>query len=285
MPTKESIKKDWDFSKNMAEILEVMKQLAQSQFAASKKVCASSFGGLIVSFDPVFEALMTLPETDVFIQNDIPDIGVVVTTSDQSFMGALNSKIVKGAKAVAPHSPCMYLVTGRKGTMKFKFNNDPFVGFPAIKEGPPIAALSREMTEYVIRQFRERKLGKLYVTSAFSTSFTNQSIRATQLLPFGDLIKDMDQVRARRQRGQIVQEAESKAIGEYTARLWVYNSLFYLFQNNKPAEYAALATQMEASHDSVKKVIGKLQIAYKRARNEKIDQGMREIFVSSMVAG
>lgn len=285
MPTKESIKREWEFAKNMGEILEVMKQLAQAQFAASKKVCVSTFGGLIVSFDPIFESLMMLRDPDVFIQNDIPEIGIIVTTSDQSFMGALNSKIVKSAKAVAPRNPCMYLVTGRKGTLKFKFNGDPFVGFPPIKEGPAIGALSRDVTDYVIRQFRERKLGKLFVTSAFSTSFTNQSIRATQLLPFSDLIQDMDQVRARRLRGKLVQEAESKSIGEYAARLWVYNSLFYLFQNNKPAEYAALATQMEASHESIKKVIGKLQIAFKRARNEKIDQGMREIFVSSMVAG
>jgi F0F1-type ATP synthase gamma subunit len=41
---------------------------------------------------------------------------------------------------------------------------------------------------------------------------------------------------------------------------------------------------MEGSCDNVKKVIGKLNIAFKRARNDKIDANMREIFVSTMVA-
>ena len=79
-------------------------------------------------------------------------------------------------------------------------------------------------------------------------------------------------------------ESEIKKIAEYAGRIWLYNSLIYLFRNNKPAEFGSLAMQMEGSCENVKKVISKLTIAYKRARNDKVDANMREIFVSTMVS-
>ena len=287
MPTKEAIRRELDFSKNMADILDVMKQLAQSQFSVSKRIVSNTFAGLVVSFDRIFELALALPDKHPLIHAQCDKIGIIVTTSDQSFMGSLNSKITKKAKETAGNSPAMFLVCGRKGAMKFKFNHDPFVGFPAIKEGPSMLVLSTELANFIIKEVCEKRLGRVYVVSAESTSFTSQAIRATQLLPFSEIVKKREIFKAKKIEGNnlILAESQTQAFATFTARLWIRNALFFLFKNNKPAEYSALATQMEGSFDNVKKVIGKLNVLYKRARNEKVDASMREIFVSTMVTG
>lgn len=288
MPTKESIKRELDFARNMAEILDVMKQLAQSQFTQAKKICVSTFNAHLMAFYPVFEALMNFKEFNPLIRRQSPKIGVIVTCSDQAFMGALNSKLVKAAKVLVSKNPktdVQYFVTGRKGARKFKFNNDSFTGFSAIKEGPAMKTLSQEMTNHCVGLIKEKRIGRLYVVSALSRSFTHLEIRATQLMPFEEVIPMAKVAQIKKSPRTIILETELKRVADYVANLWIYNSCFFLFQNNKPAEYGALAAQMEGSHENVKKVISKLNIAYKRARNDKIDANMREIFVSTMVAG
>jgi ATP synthase F1 gamma subunit len=287
MPTKESIKRELDFAKNMAEILDVMKQLAQSQFTQAKKVCISTFNAHLVAFHPIFDALINFKDPNPFIHAESKRIGIIVTCSDQAFMGALNSKLVKAAKtlvAKVPKADIEFMVTGRKGARKFKFNNEPFTGFAAIKEGPRLKVLSKEVTKHCIGLVKEKQIGRLYMVSAFSKTFTTLEVRATQLLPFEEVIKKEKLIAIKKNPKTIIPESELMRMTEYTANLWLYNSCAFLFQNNKPAEYGALATQMEGSHENVKKVISKLNIAYKRARNDKIDAGMREIFVSTMVA-
>jgi len=270
----------------MAEILEVMKQMAQSRFTQSKRTLRSTFQDLILSFGPIFETLLGIKETHQLIHPISPVVGVVVTTSDQSFMGALNSKLVKAAKALVTGMPHIFFVTGRKGVSKMKFAREQFVGFPAIKEGA-IKGVAREVTQHVIQQVKERKIGRVVVVSSFSDTLSNQVIKPTLLLPFEDLVEEDVKARITAPGNQlnIFQETNTNTLCEYIASLWLYNSLFFLFQSNKPAEYGALAVQMEQNHESVKKVISKLIIAYRRARNEKIDAGMREIFVSTMVSG
>lgn len=284
MPTKESIKRELDFSKNMAEILDVMKQLAQSQFTQAKKVCLSAFNGHLVTFGPVFEAMANLQGKNPFMRAENDKMAIIVATSDQAFMGALNSKLAKTARNLAGEFPREFLVTGRKGARKFKFANDPFVPFNAIKEGPDLRKLCREVTNYVIQKVKEKEFGRVYIISAFSTSFSSLEIRATQLLPLEETIPDQRLLEIQAHRSSFIMESDLSRVAEYAATLWTYHSLLYLFLNNKPAEYGALAMQMEGSHDNVKKVIGKLVIAYKRARNDKIDANMREIFVSTMVS-
>lgn len=287
MPTKESIKRELDFSRNMSEILEVMKQMAQAQFTASKRVSVSTFGGLVVSFDRIFELMLAVPKTHPLIKSQSNVYGIIVCTSDQAFMGALNSKIAKKARQTAEEGgQCLYLPCGRKGALKFKFAKEPYVGFQAIKDSSGMKTLSTELADFAVKQFVEKRMGKLFVVSAESNSFGSQVVRATQLLPFEDLVKKYEIFKNKKKlEGQnlIISESESKPLAEFTARLWVRNALYYLFMNNKPAEFSALASQMEGSCESVKKVIGKLSTLYKRARNEKIDASMREIFVSTMV--
>lgn len=288
MPTKEAIRRELDFSKNMAEILDIMKQLAQTQFTISKRIVSSTFGGLVLSFDPIFELSLALPEKHPLVYPQSDTTGVIVTTSDQSFMGALNSKIARQARSTVPQGQkAFYLVCGRKGSLKFKFNNDPYVGFPAIKEGPTMQTLATEIADYAIKEFREKRIGRLYAIATESNSFSSQVIRSVQLLPFSEIIKKRDIFKHKKTIGKnlICSESDTNAVAEFTAKLWLRNSLFYIFKNCKPAEYSALASQMEGSCDSVKKVIGKLSILFKRARNEKVDASMREIFVSTMVTG
>ncbi len=287
MPTKEAIRRELDFSKNMADILDVMKQLAQSQFTVSKRIVTNTFAGMVVSFDRIFELSLGLPDKHPLVYSQCNTVGVVVTTSDQSFMGSLNSKITKVARETAGTNPVQYLVCGRKGAMKFKFNKDPYVGFAGIKEGPSMLTLSTELADYIIKEVCEKRLGRVYVVSAESSSFSSQLIRATQLLPLSEVVKKREIFKNKKLEGKnlIISESSTDHVARYMARLWMRNALFYLFKNNKPAEYSALASQMEGSFDSVKKVIGKLNVLYKRARNEKVDASMREIFVSTMVTG
>ena len=269
----------------MAEILDIMKQLAQSQFTNSRKKVISLFDGTTKAFGPFFDMMLAARDPHPIISNTIEKKGIIVTTSDQSFMAALNSKLMKAAQEVAGKSPCEYILTGRKGVMKFKFNRLPHVGFPALKEGPMIREVAKQVAAYIVKQISENKLGKIFVVSASSASFSSQKIGPAQIFPFEDLAQNKKPFVEMRKRAELIQEGDTNALAVYAAKLWAENKLYHLFQGNKPAEFAALAMQMEGSFNNVKKVIGKLNIMYKRARNEKLDAGLREVFVSTMVIG
>lgn len=294
MPTKESIKKELDSVNNIYEILDVMKHMASSQYSRAKKTCEGVYIGMIETihedFIDVIESIKLealeeeTEEKDPFLVSSCPTVGLITVTSDQAFMGGLNTKIVKVARNCAEKqgtAPVHFMITGRKGASKMKFNQLSFAPFPALKDGPAIRQVTDQVTEYVIQQFRERNMGRLYVIAAENISFTRQLIEPRQLLPFSEVFRRTDPTV---KGDDTYLESPMISLTSNLAGQWLGSVLYKIFLSAKAAEFGALATQMEGNLNSVRKVQKKLGTMYKRARNEKVDASMREIFVSTMVA-
>lgn len=283
MPSKEVIKRELDFTKNMFEILEVMKQLAQSQFTNRKKKIGARFTIKHIYYQAFFEMTMMVKSDNPFIRCQSDTAGVVVPTSDASFMGALNQKIFKGAKEV-PGSKKLSMVLGKKGLSKFKFNKMPFVPFPGFQD-TILYDLCHQLTSFIVELVLQKKMGRVYMIWMESPNFGRQVLNTTQLLPFQEIIQESEFYKNPNRRANIAVEGNFDATVETISRFWLLNRIMDMLTQSKAAEFSALAAQMEGSQESLKKVVGKLTSLYKRARNEKVDAGMREIFVATMVAG
>lgn len=281
MATKAGILQEKEFAANMTQVMDVMKGIALSSFIRLKQLKQQRFERFVQSFEGFFHIADLTKAKNPFIQAESPTLGILLVTSDESFMGGLNFKVVQQGLELAGELPCEFMITGTKGGAMLKSYKKPYTTFPPVKEGR-FYEIAIKIKDYIVKQIQEKKIGKVTAIYAEPLSFSVQQASTVPLLPAHDMYnpelnKDVDP------KEKIISESKIDKIMEYLTHIWITNKLYGLFEDNKMAEFAAQSLQLDGSLQNLTEMNKKLKLLFVKTRRELIDSSLREIVSSRLI--
>ena len=280
MPTKVTIQQEKDFAANMAQLMDIMKGLALSSYVKLKKAKESRFEGFITSFDRFFHIVDLTKAKSQFLNPTSKKMGVILVTSEESFMSGLNSKVTRLGLELAGNNPSEFMVTGKKGAGRLKSEEKEFTVFPALKP-KNFYSIAVQIKDHVVQRVKEDKMGPVVGVFADPVSFSLQRATAVHFLPAHDVYPkefnvDVDP------NDKIYRESKIDKIMDYLCEIWITNKLYTMFEDSKMAEFASQAMQLEGSLQNLGELNRKLRLQYVKKRGELIDSSLREVVTALM---
>lgn len=210
-----------------------------------------------------------------FLEPPAAPLAVVVVTSDEGFLGGLNSAVIRTALSAREGRPAELIVLGDRGRTYFKDLGQPFTHFPGV--GEHIAARGVEaLRDHLVARFLGRKVARVLVVYPRPLSFTQQEVGTVQLLPHEGPPRGSG--RAASTPVETILEPSAYSIIEYLIKLWLSRKLHEVFWQSKLAELGARAMHLEASFLELGQQRKKLTLQYFRGLHEVTDTSIRETY-------
>lgn len=285
MQTMAVIKKDMDFNRGLSSLIEVLKNIAVSQYRSLERKFGV-FDKFIQALEGYFGFIDLAQVSHPFISPTNKNQAIVVVTSDSGLLGGLNMQVVSKALAELGNNSAggQLVVIGERGKMYASESGVPFVAFPGISdEGRLGQAL--QLRDYLYAQALAGKFGLLKVVYPHPVSFTVQRVETVNFFPFlPDFLAVKQPAGGKTHLMQnVIFESKLGDIVEYLIYLWMGQKLYDIFGLSRLSEFAARYVHLEDSLRRLKEVDGKLKLQYFRVRHEIIDQSMREIFSARLM--
>jgi ATP synthase F1 gamma subunit len=277
MKTLVSIKKDMEFNSGLASLIEVLKNIAVSQYRSLEKKLKSYpefteyIQGFFGFFDPnkvVHPFLIPTNKTQL----------VLAITSDSGLLGGLNMRVVSTALAELNNMSGNLVVVGERGKIYARESGVPFVAFSGITDEDR-QAQSLQLRDYLINTFWEKKMGYLKVIYPHPVSFTIQRVEIVSILPFAVPPKEKTDV----PEEDIIMESSLADILAYLVYLLMGHRIYEILGLSRLAEFAARFIHLEESSQRLKEMDQKLRLQYFKVRHELIDRNMRELFSARLL--
>ncbi len=277
MKTLSVIKKDMEFNRGLASLIEALKTVAVTQFKALEKKIRS-FEKLTIVIDSFFEFIDIKRVNHPFLQPQNKPVVIVAVTSDSGLLGGLNMQVITQALCELRDGGKI-IVIGERGKIYIKERGIPFVSFPGIHDDERYAQ-AMQLRDYVLGKMLTNAFGSVKVVYPHPVSFAIQKIETVALLPFtakyakpsGDNIL-----------ADAIFESNIGDILEYLAYLWMGQKFYEIFGLSRLAEFAARFVHLEGSHWRLKEIDAKARLEYFRVRHELIDRNMRELFSARLL--
>ncbi|MFH0918335.1 MAG: FoF1 ATP synthase subunit gamma [Candidatus Omnitrophota bacterium] len=283
MQTMAVIKKDMDFNRGLSSLIEVLKNIAVSQYRSLEH----KFGG----FDKFMRAVESYFEFIDFSQVRHPFLTptntqqvIVVVTSDSGLLGGLNMQVVSRALAELANNPGQLVVIGERGKMYARESGLPYVAFPGVNDEERLAQ-AFQLRDYLFKNALGGKFGLLKVVYPHPVSFTVQRVESVTFFPFlPDFLTVQKQNSDKAKVAEnVIFESKLGDIVEYLVYLWMGQKLYDIFGLSRLSEFAARYVHLEDSLRRLKEMDAKLKLQYFRIRHEIIDQSMRELFSARLL--
>jgi ATP synthase F1 gamma subunit len=208
-----------------------------------------------------------------FLEPPAPPVGIVVVTSDEGFLGGLNSAVVQAARSAAQGRPAELMVLGERGKTYFTDLGQPFTHFPGV--GEHIAPQGVEaLRDHIVTQFLRRTFARVLVVYPRPLSFSHQEVGVVQLLPY----ERPSPGAGAAQPTETILEPSAEAIIEYLVKLWLSRKLHEVFWQSRLAELGARAMHLEASFLELSQQRKKQTLQYFRSLHEVTDTSIRETY-------
>jgi ATP synthase F1 gamma subunit len=308
MPTLSTLKNELEFNTDLVALLEVMKGIAASRFQALQKR-KERFRKFADSFQSFFELIDFSQAEHPFSRASTERMGIVMVTSDEGFMGGLNTHVINSGLAERK-SEAELMILGERGAAYLKGMNEKFIPFPGVTEENKYE-LALKLKDYIMEQSKAHKIGKVVLSYPVPVSFTFQKIEVVKLLPCAELFekqgtgdggqKSEDRGQRTEDRGQktedralnpepgilnpekVIIESSMDAIIEHLVGEWITQKLYEVFEDSKLSEFAARTINLEQSHQNLSQSREALRYKYFSAKHSFVDKGMRETFASQLL--
>jgi ATP synthase F1 gamma subunit len=306
MATLTALKKELEFNTELVGLIDVMKGIAASQFQALQKR-KERFRKFLDSFASFFELIDFSSVAHPFASVGTERMGIVMVTSDEGFMGGLNTHVISAGLAERKnHAPSRkseadlrdkLIIVGERGAAYLKGLGEEFIAFEGISEENKYE-LAVKLKDYIMQQSKEGKIGKVVLSYPHPVSFTFQKVEVVTILPCTELFegqpsaishqpsaKDFKlKAESRQLRAEkVIIESSMDAIIEHLVAEWITQKLYEVFDNSKLSEFAARTVHLEASYQNLSELRKVLRYQYFRAKHGFIDRGMRETFASQLL--
>ena len=283
MQTMAVIKKDMDFNRGLSSLIEVLKNIAVSQYRSLEH----KFGGFdkfMQAVESYFKFIDFAQVHHQFLRPTNPQQVIVVVTSDSGLLGGLNMQVVSRALAELQNNPGQLVVIGERGKMYARESGLPFVAFPGINDEARLAQ-AFQLRDYLFKNALGGKFGLLKVVYPHPVSFTVQRVECVTFIPFLPSFLTAQEKDPHRANvlANVIFESKPGDIVEYLVYLWMGQRLYDIFGLSRLSEFAARYVHLEDSLRRLKEMDGKLKLQYFRVRHEIIDQSMRELFSARLL--
>jgi len=276
MQSAQRLKNELELNTELTQLLEVLKGIASAQFRQLEKR-RERFAKFMDAFEGFFQ-LIDFSSVQHPFAGGGGNLGIIMITSDEGFMGGLNTKVINTALEYSGAENAELIIIGERGAAYLKGMGRSFTGFPGItSDGGYEAALN--LKSFIMKEGLAGKFSRLILFYPKPVSFTVHKIEALSILPCGELFKKRENIAEE----NIIIESSLSAIIEYLVGTWVVEKLFEVFEDSKLSEFSARTVHLEESHQVLLQRERLIRFQYFRSRHELIDRGMRETFSSQLL--
>jgi ATP synthase F1 gamma subunit len=278
MKTLSILKKDLEFNRGLASLIEALKNIAVAQYRILESKI-KTFEEFLLNIESFFEILNTSVINHPFLrESDLP-LEVVAVTSDSGLLGGLNMQVINHAFMELEKKPGKLIVMGERGKMYAAESKFPFVAFPGIKdEQRHTQAIS--LRDYCLQKVLDGSFGALKIIYPHPVSFTVQRIETVNCIPFRPLLKQVEQSVVPK---DLIFESHPADLVEYIIYTWIEKKFYEIFGLSRLAEFSARYVHLEESSQRLKEIDNKTRLEYFRVRHELIDRNMRELFAARLL--
>ncbi len=207
------------------------------------------------------------------------DVKAYITlTGDKGLCGGYNSNICKLTMAAIESKEKSHLiVVGKKGVDQFKLR-----GFEVNKQildisEQPKYSDAKEIASYIIDQFKNGKIGEVYLAYTSFKSSIQQEPQMVRILPL-DMKNIEEQMSESEQPSDLlVYEPSPEAVLGYIIPRYVTDVIYGALVEASASENGARMTAMDSATENATEIMDKLSIQYNRARQAAITQELTEI--------
>lgn len=278
MKTVRQLKEELDLTADLAELMDVLKGIAVSEFwALSKKL--GRFTRFMKAFEGFFQFIDLSVSDHPFVEEQ-GALGIIMVTSNEGFMGGLNTRVINEALSYPGADKAELIIVGEQGAVYLESVGRRYIDFPGIPGGECYEA-SLKLKDFIMREGRAGKFGRLVLFYPKPVSFMVQKVEEVKILPCTKLFEEHPQ--ETKTWDNVIVESSLNDIVEYLVETWVVQKLFEVFEDSKLAEFSARAVHLEESYQVLLERGKNIQYQYFRGRHELVDAGMRDIYAAQIV--
>jgi ATP synthase F1 gamma subunit len=298
------LKKEMRFNNELLSLIDTLKSINSSKYHALERE-KERFEDFMVEFGGFFNVVDLVHTDDPLVRPMSDVLGIVVVTSDSGFMGGLNAGVLRGVEEVQgslSNKKVELIVIGEKGAGRLGDAGRKYAFFKGIDQ-ETLYEQALEMTDYIVKEVLEERIGRVVLVYPKPLSISNQVIETIHVLPCADLFDKAkhksrrriadEEANANEKKGMlrravesaldVVVESSFSDLVEYLARTWVVSKLYEVFEDSKLSEFGARTIHLEGSHQKLEKEQKKLKYKFFRASHEQIDKGMRESYSATNI--
>ncbi|MFH1476877.1 MAG: FoF1 ATP synthase subunit gamma [Verrucomicrobiota bacterium] len=278
MALKEQIKKQMQTNNYLDSLLEVLKMIAAAEYRVLEKQKATRHAVFMEAFGAFFH-LIDFSAVDHPFRHSRGNLGIIMITSDEGFMGGLNSQVVHKGIEFAERDDDELVIFGERGARLLLPTGRHFVSFPGIKgEGRYEGAV--KLKDYIVAEGLANRFGRSVIIYPHAVSFAVQKVETISMLPCDQLF-EKKLAAALPAREVIMESAVTDLLG-YLIDTWITLILFNVFDDSKLSEFAARTIHLEESHQRLEGQNKILRNQYFRARRAWIDKQMQDMFAGQI---
>lgn len=214
-------------------------------------------------------------------RSEIENALVVVITGDRGLAGAYNTNVIR---FVSQHfdrykAPVKYIAVGRKGRdLLIRRRKDVIADFSNLPTAPSFADVSA-IGRLAVDSFLNGEVDEVWLVYTNFYSMSRQTVEAQKLLPL-ELQAKHEHVNLEQARkpvaAYIYEPAEREILDEIIPRftgLQVYQAIL----ESQASEHAARMVAMRNATDNAHELVGALQLAYNKVRQQAITNDILDI--------
>lgn len=272
MKTLVGIKKDMEFNKGLAQLIETLKSIAIAHYYAMEKRL-HVFEEFLPTVEKIFELIDIDAVRHPFLSPRETKQAIVAITTDTGFLGGLNMKVVQVALDEGKKMPTTIIVIGERGKMYVRGSGHNMVSFPGIKDEER-RGQAWQLRDYIMEKALAGEFDTVKVVYPRAISFGVQRIMMVPFLPFKP---DTGKKAAGTRIPEMILESRQSDIIEYLIYLWMGEQIFNIFGLSRLAEFSARYVHLDESEEKLKEEQKKVQLEYFRVRHELADRALREL--------
>ncbi len=276
-----TLKRDLEISRGLGDIIDVLKTAAVIQFHAlqEKEKPEALF---LDDVESCISLLLSQETTNPFFmrRQGRPSL-IVLLTSDEGFLGELNSVLINAALEQKRGADDEIVVLGDRGARALEEMEMAFLSFPGI--GDEINPVDAErVRDYCLQAYRSR-FGRVIVVYPKFFSLSYQKVEAMQLLPYTAPSARDERMSASIEEDMI--EPSARSVVESLIEIWMGYKFLDIFWSSKQSEYAARIMHLEGSTQELAHMNHNLSLSYFRQVHALRDKSIREISASKNLLG
>ncbi|MEK6537901.1 MAG: FoF1 ATP synthase subunit gamma [Nitrospirota bacterium] len=279
MQSIQRIKEEMHLNVYMAELMEILKGIAVSEYWALLKK-QGRFKRFMGAFNGFFNILDFSSVDHPFAKN-AGKLAILMITSNEGFMGGLNTRVIEAGLAHPEADSAALIMVGEQGAARLETLKRPFKGFEGIVLDRSYDA-ARELRDYIVREVQKGAFQRLVIYYPKSISFMVQRVEELRVLPCTELFQKKDKTAPEEADGLIVESSLREMI-QYLVETWIVQKLFEIFEESKLAEFSARTVHLEESFQLLQEKGKGIRFRYLRGWHESIDKGMRDIFSAQII--
>jgi len=277
MLSAQKLKKELELNAELTELLDVLKGIASSQFRALEKR-KERFTTFLEAFEGFFQMIDFSSIDHPFARDTTGKLGIIMVTSDEGFMGGLNTRVINTALNYTGAKDAQLIVIGERGAGYLSGLGHNFVKFPGIV-GEERYEAAVKLKDYIMKEGMSRKFSRLILVYPKPISFTVQKVEVIKILPCSELFEK----RKSEGREDVIIESSLNSIIEFLLGAWITEKLFEVFEDSKLSEFSARTVHLEESHQVLLQRGRRIQFQYFRSHHDLVDRGMRETFSAQLI--